>query len=213
MTAFRSDEATLALHGVRVLGYCSATKVAELYDLAPDATTEHLLDAEARGWVRRMSFGGGDGWSLTDSGREQGERLLAEELDRAGSRGDVRDAHAAFRPLNRELGELMTSWQVRPSREDALAANDHRDAGHDDAVVRRLARLVDRTRPIMDELAQGLDRLGVHQPRIDHALRRIENLENAWVDSPTLPSLNIVWIQLHEDLLATLNIPRGSDSV
>jgi hypothetical protein len=42
---------------------------------------------------------------------------------------------------------------------------------------------------------------------------RIENLEKAWVDSPTLPSLNIVWIQLHEDLLATLNIPRGSDSL
>ncbi|HET6666262.1 MAG TPA: transcriptional regulator [Intrasporangium sp.] len=213
MTGYRSDAATLALHGVRVLGYTSAAKVAALYDLPADSTTEHLLDAEARGWVRRMSFGGVDGWSLTDSGRAQGERLLADELDRAGSRGEVRDAHAAFRPLNHEQGELMTRWQVRPTREDALAPNDHRDPGYDDALVRRLARLVDQTRLVTGQLAQALDRLGVHQPRIDHALRRIQNFENAWVDSPTLPSLNIVWIQLHEDLLATLNIPRGSDSL
>ena len=213
MTGHRSDEATLALHGVRVLGYTSAAKIAALYKLAADSTTEHLLDAEARGWVWQTRFGGVDGWSLTDSGRARGERLLAEELDRAGSRGEIREAHAAFRPLNRELGELMTRWQVRPTREDALAPNDHRDPSYDDALVRRLGRLVDQTRPITDQLARALDRLGVHQPRIDHALMRIENLENAWVDSPTLPSLNIVCIQLHEDLLATLNIPRGSDSL
>lgn len=213
MTGYRSDEATLALHGVRVLGYASATKVAALYDLAADSTTEHLLDAEAHGWVRQLSFGGTGGWSVTESGREHGERLLAEELDQAGSRGEIREAHAAFRYLNRDLGQVMTQWQLRPTREDALAPNDHRDAGYDDAVVRRLARVVDQTRPITDQLARALDRLGVHQPRIDHALRRIENLENAWVDSPTLPSLNIVWIQLHEDLLATLNLPRGSDSL
>ena len=213
MTGHQSDEATLALHGVRVLGYTSAAKVAALYELAADSTTEHLLDAEARGWVPQTSFGGADGWSMTESGRAHGERLLAEELDRAGSRGEVIEAHATFRPLNRELGELMTQWQVRPTREDALAPNDHRDAGYDDAVVRRLARLLDQTRPVTDQLAQALDRLSVHQPRIDHALKRIEKLENAWVDSPTLPSLNIVWIQLHEDLLATLNLPRGSDSL
>jgi hypothetical protein len=213
VTAHPSDEATLALHGVRVLGYTSAAKVAELYALAADSTTEHLLDAEARGWARKTSFGGEEGWSLTESGRAHGERLLTEELDRAGSRGEIREAHAAFRHLNRDLGQVMTQWQLRPTREDALAPNDHRDAGYDDAVVRRLGRVVDQTRPITDQLAQALDRLGVHQPRIDHALRRIENLENAWVDSPTLPSLNIVWIQLHEDLLATLNLPRGSDSV
>ncbi|HEX6057324.1 MAG TPA: transcriptional regulator [Intrasporangium sp.] len=213
MTGYRSDEATLALHGVRVLGYTSAAKVAALYELATDSTTEHLLDAEARGWVRRTSFGGADGWSMTDSGRAQGERLLSEELDRAGSRGEIREAHAAFRHLNRDLGQVMTQWQVRPTREDALAPNDHRDPSYDDAVVRRLARLVDQTRPITDQLAQALRRLSAHQPRIDHALTRIEKLENAWVDSPTVPSLNIVWIQLHEDLLATLNIPRGSDSL
>ena len=102
MTGHRSEEATLALHGVRVLGYTSAAKVALLYKLAADSTTEHLLDAEARGWVRQTSFGGATGWSLSESGRAQGERLLAEELDRAGSRSEVREAHAAFRPLNRD---------------------------------------------------------------------------------------------------------------
>jgi len=209
----RSAESTLALHGVRVLGYTSAENIARLYSIDSEATTEHLLDAEAFGWVRRSSFGHSEGWSLTERGREEGERQLAEELVTAGTREDVVTAHEQFRHLNQRLGEIMTRWQLRPTRDDPLAFNDHRDPQYDDGVVRQLARLVEETRPLTDRLGQALDRLGVHQPRIDHALARIQALQNAWVDSPTLPSLNIVWIQLHEDLLATLNLPRGSDSV
>lgn len=213
MNVRRSAESTLALHGVRVLGDASPTSIATLYSIDADSTTEHLLDAEAFGWVRRSSFAGRQSWSLTDRGRDEGERLLAEELDIAGTREDVVAAHEQFRHLNQRIGELMTRWQLRPTRDDPLAFNDHRDPQYDDWVVRQLDRLVEETRPVTDRLGRALDRLGVHQPRIDQALNRIKRLENAWVDSPTLPSLNIVWIQLHEDLLATLNLPRGSDAV
>jgi hypothetical protein len=34
----------------------------------------------------------------------------------------------------------------------------------------------------------------------------------AWVDGPDRDSCHIRWIQFREDLLATLGIPRGSDS-
>lgn len=56
-----------------------------------------------------------------------------------------------------------------------------------------------------------LQRFDMHQPRIDAALNRVEAGEDSWVDSPEVASMNIVWIQLHEDLLATLGIPRGED--
>jgi len=34
----------------------------------------------------------------------------------------------------------------------------------------------------------------------------------AWVDAPDRDSCHILWIQFHEDLLATPGIPRGADA-
>jgi hypothetical protein len=53
--------------------------------------------------------------------------------------------------------------------------------------------------------------MGVHQPRIDAALARARDGDHRWVDSPEVASMNLVWIQLHEDLLATLGLARGDD--
>lgn len=201
----------LTLHGVRLLGFTTPQKIAALYALDPNEVSEHLLDAEAFGWARRTIFGGDQGWSLTDAGRARNEALLAAELDATGARESVVDAHTAFLPLNDRLGPLMTRWQLRPTAADPMAANDHRDAAHDDRVVRGLGRLVADLRPVTAQLTATLPRLGLHQRRLEDALLRVRSLENAWVDSPDLPSLNLVWIQLHEDLLATLGIPRGAE--
>src|ERR1035438_758110 len=54
----------LALHGVRVLGFPSASRVAVRYGLPLDRVEDTLLDFEARGWVGNLSFGGSSGWSL-----------------------------------------------------------------------------------------------------------------------------------------------------
>ncbi|MEX5719232.1 hypothetical protein, partial [Geodermatophilus maliterrae] len=62
--AHRSATEDLALHGVRVLGFPTTARVAGRFRLDRDAVDEALLDAEARGWVRRLSFGGSAGWSL-----------------------------------------------------------------------------------------------------------------------------------------------------
>ena len=48
----------LALHGVRVLGFATASRVADRFVLDAAATEEYLLDFEAFGWVRRDSFAG-----------------------------------------------------------------------------------------------------------------------------------------------------------
>ena len=81
-----ADSALLALHGVRLLGYASSGEVAGRFGLDRAVTAEHLLDAEAHGWVRRTEFAGRSGWSITDRGRAENERQLALELDAAGAR-------------------------------------------------------------------------------------------------------------------------------
>ncbi|WP_245666662.1 hypothetical protein [Actinomadura latina] len=131
----------LAIHGVRVLGFPTASRVAARYGLDVDAVHEALLDFEARGWVRRSSFAGSSGWSLTDAGRAENERRLADELDRAGARDAVTDVHTAFVPLNRRFGAVCTDWQIRPTRLDPMAFNDHADWAWDGRVLRTLANV------------------------------------------------------------------------
>jgi hypothetical protein len=132
--------------------------VASRYGLDPGATTESLLDFEARGWVRQLSFAGSSGWSLTEAGQIENERRLAAELDRAGARDAVTRAHRAFLPVNERLGVACTNWQIRPTPADPMAFNDHTDWRWDDR-----------------------------------------------------DSCHLVWLQFHEDLLATLGISRGSE--
>jgi hypothetical protein len=122
MPPYRSAPDDLALHGPRVLGFASASRIAERFGLEPGVVHEVLLDHEAHGWVRHTGFAGSSGWSVTDDGRVENERRLAVELDLAGARDAVRSAHAEFVPVNRRFGTACTQWQIRPSRADPLAA-------------------------------------------------------------------------------------------
>lgn len=202
----------LALHGVRVLGFTTAARVADRFGLDTVATEEHLLDFEARGGVRRDSFAGTSGWSVTDRGRAENERRLAAELDRSGARGAVTGAHARFVPLNRELGAACTDWQVRPTRADPIALNDHADWRWDDRVLRRLAALNESFGQLCDQLTVCLARFGGYAEHFSAALRQAEAGQRAWVDAPDRDSCHLVWMQFHEDLLATLGLPRGLDA-
>lgn len=182
-----------------------------LYRLDPAQVEEHLLDGEARGWVRRPAYVPGADWSMTDLGRRSTEELLAAQLDGSGRRAEVLDAHSGFVPLNHRLGPLMTRWQLRPTPEDPLAFNDHLDPRYDACVLQELVRLAQDLRPVTAALGSALPRFEVHEPRISSAVERALEGEHRWVDSPEVASMNIVWIQLHEDLLATLGMERGQE--
>jgi hypothetical protein len=204
----------LSLHGVRVLGSGTAERVAALYDLDADEVREYLLDAEAYGWVTRYDAGRALGpatLGITDRGRAENERQLAAELDRTGTGPAVREAHAAFLPLNRRLGEACTRWQIRPVPWDRMAVNDHTDRRWDDAVIDELVVIGRRLTAVVDLLTAVLTRFGVHVPRYLAAVAKVEQGAPDWIDAPDRPSCHLVWIQLHEDLLATLGLERGSD--
>jgi hypothetical protein len=210
--AYRSDPGDLALHGVRMLGFATGSRVADRYGLDACATGEYLLDFQARGWVSQQSFAGIFGWSVTDSGRAENERRLAVELDKAGGRGAVTAAHAAFLPLNQRLGTACTNWQIRPAGTDPMAINDHTDWRWDERVLRSLAFIDTDFRQLCDQLTRCLERFSGYAGRYSAALRKAEAGQRAWVDGPDRDSCHIVWIQFHEDLLATLGIARGSDN-
>jgi hypothetical protein len=202
----------LALHGVRVLGFPTAPRVAGRYGLDAGTVEELLLDFEACGWVRHRSFAGSSGWSLTDGGRAENERRLAVELDRTGVRHTVAAVHAAFLPLNRRLGDACTDWQIRPTRSDPMAFNDHTDWRWDERVLRTLASVDDAFRRLCGQLSACLARFDGYADLYSSAREKAAAGQRAWVDAHDRDSCHMVWMQFHEDLLATLGIPRGTDT-
>ena len=200
----------LVLHGPRVLGYATARRVASRFGLDPDKTEELLLDYEANGWVRNTSFAGRSGWSITDRGRVENERRLAAELDRAGGRQVVEAVHAEFVPLNRRFATACTEWQIRPDQFDPMASNDHTDWAWDERVLRSLASAGTRFGGLAARLAAVLTRFDGYAARYTIALAKVDEGQRDFVDGPELDSCHTVWIQFHEDLLATLGIPRGA---
>lgn len=209
---YRSAAADLALHGVRVLGFPAAARISNRYGLDPRATSDYLLDFEARGWVRQLSFAGTSGWSITDAGRLEDERRLAAELDQAEARDLVIEVHAEFLPLNTRLGRACTDWQIRPTAADPMAFNDHSDWRWDDRVLGELASLEKAFAPLCGRLAARLGRFEAYSGSFRAALARAQSGQRAWIDAADRDSCHLVWIQFHEDLLATLGLSRGSET-
>jgi hypothetical protein len=202
----------LALHGARVLGFATTSRIAGRYGLDLGAVQELLLDHEARGWVSYLSFAGSSGWSLTDTGHSENERRLAAELDRAGVRDTIVGAHQTFLPLNHRFGTACTDWQIRPARDEPMAFNDHTDWRWDDRVLQALASLGDSFMRLCGQLSECLARFDGYADLYSAALGKVGTGQRSWVDACDRDSCHMVWIQFHEDLLATLNIPRGSDN-
>ncbi|MCC2334949.1 transcriptional regulator [Cellulomonas wangsupingiae] len=200
----------LALHAVRVVGFADTPALARRFALDPGETQEHLLDAQACGWVARSAFADLAGWSLTASGRARDEHLLADELAHVEGGDEVRAAHEAFLPLNARLQRACTDWQLRPAAGDALAPNDHADAAWDGRVLDELAEVEQGLVPLVHRLAGILTRFRGYDTRFAAALFRARAGDGGWVDRTDVDSCHRVWFELHEDLVATLGADRGA---
>jgi hypothetical protein len=202
---------TLCLHGVRLLGGPDTGRVAARFGLDYEATQEALLDFEAVGWVSRTEFDGSRAWSLTETGREENERQLAAELDACGGREATARAHAEFVPMNGRFLQAVTDWQLRPMPGAPLASNDHTDFRWDDRVIERLVAMGRRLQSLGDELSGVLTRFDGYSERYATAAERVQAGQTRWVDAIDIDSCHVVWMQLHEDLLATLGLQRGQE--
>lgn len=198
----------LVLHGVRVLGFASAAAVAARTGVDPAVVDELLLDEQACGTVSFSSFHDLSGWSLTERGRAENERRLAAELEATGAREVVAAAYESFLPLNTRLLEAMTRWQLRPQPGEPLAANDHTDWRWDERVIESLGLIGRSLTPLCDGLVGVLSRFDGYAGRYAAALARAEAGQRGWVDATGRDSCHVVWMQLHEDLVATLGVQR-----
>jgi hypothetical protein len=205
---FTSAPELLVLHAVRLLGMAEDHEVAARFDLEPAVAGELLLDFEAMGWVTHVAFAGTGGWTLTEAGRAENERRLAEELRGTGSSPVVEAAYDRFLPQNGRLLRAATDWQLRPSATDPLAVNDHTDQAWDGRVLDDLSDLSAALTEIGGALGGRLARFSGYDGRFAAALDRVRRGEPGWVNRPKVDSCHTVWMQLHEDLLATLGRQR-----
>lgn len=195
----------LLLHALRCGGHATLSRVATATGLDELDAESELIGLGAAGLVTRASepF---SAWGLTERGRAVDAERIAAELDTAGARAAVTAAFGLFLELNPELLDLCTAWQLR-TVDGVMTVNDHRDPGYDARVLDRFTDLDRRAAGVCADLAAALPRLGRYRHRLSDALRRARSGALEYVADGTA-SYHAVWAELHEDLLATLGIPR-----
>jgi hypothetical protein len=205
-----SQPELLVLHSVRIQGMADGGAVAGRFGLDEAGTHEILLDDEAYGWVSQAEFAGTRGWSMTERGRAEDDRRLAEELAQAGARSAVERVHERFGPLNARLLRACTDWQLRADGGERLTPNTHADPEWDARVLAELAALAAELAPLVAELSGALTRFEGYDTRFSAALARARSGQGEWVTGTGVASCHAVWMELHEDLLSTLGIDRSA---
>jgi hypothetical protein len=176
------------LHTLRCMGFAGLPRVATATGLPASTVESELIDLAVAGLVTH-SPGPFGGWGLTDEGRAvDAERVAAE----AGAvRPAIARAYDDFLVLNPELLDLCGAWQLRPSRKVLDLLDDFH--GRADAVCA--------------DLSLALPRFERYRARLGNALGMAKAGHDGYVTND-VESYHSVWFQLHEDLLATLGIPR-----
>jgi hypothetical protein len=208
-----SDPRLSVLLALRLESFAPVPVVASATDLAESDVGALLGVFEGDGLVRYRD-GRRSGWSLTAEGRTEGERLLADEIDRLGVRDEVQVSYQRFLAENPVMLQLCTDWQLRTDVGDPEPVlNQHDDPDYDRAVVDRLDQLHERSQEIWQRLARVLGRFMPYDRRFEHAVERVAAGEHDWFTKPSIDSYHTVWFELHENLLATLGIERSSEQV
>jgi hypothetical protein len=180
-----ADARLLALHRLRVKGFAPAAPGSE----------QLLVGLTEEGLVQRRDGATVSGWRLTPAGLAEDERLVRAELEEAGVRDAVVDAYRDFVALNDGFLGLCTTAQLE---------------GAD--VADRLAVTHRRVMPVVGRLASALPRFAGYGERFAAALAHVTAGDADYLARPLVDSYHTIWSELHEDLLATLGIARGSET-
>lgn len=203
-----SNGSLLALHAIRLGGFVDTRAVSHRYRMPLGLAESHVRNFRERGWINRFGFGTDEGWSLTESGRERNERLLADELAECGAKALVEETYRMFLPLNTRLVRACTAWQLTILPDGSMQDNDHRDAQRDRPILAELESLAGELAPLAMRLTRRLARFSGYDTRFAAALSCAAG--NPEMITGTAPdSAHRVWFELHEDLIATLGIDRG----
>lgn len=119
----------------------------------------------------------------------------------------LRPLFEKFLPVNHELRELCSAWQVRPDG----STNDHGDAAYDTGIRDRLDDVDDAVGRILRRMAEVQPRLGHYRADLSEALEKLDNGDHSALTSPLSLSYHTVWMHLHQEILMLLGISRAED--
>ncbi|MBY4575638.1 hypothetical protein ACN94_18955 [Gordonia paraffinivorans] len=180
------------LQAVRVRGFATAEQVAASTGLHTSVIGQRLAEAAEAGFVKELT-GRIAGARLTPSGRARLVLLTEQEVGPAQEAG-LAGAYEAFLVPNREFKSLTSQWQADKDRA---------------AVLHGLERIHGDVTRILSDAAAAAPRFGVYQGRFDDALDRFRDGDETALAKPMAESYHDIWMELHEDLLATLGRQRG----
>jgi hypothetical protein len=188
------------MHAVRVKGFATTESIAYTIQDSVEAVEQVLADLRDDGWVNRRD-GRVSGWRATPAGAAGHGRSLAADRARVDTDG-LRDLHESFAVLNRAIKELCTAWQLRDG-----APNDHGDRAYDDGVIEAVGVVHHQ---ITDALraAESFGRSSWYEPRLSAAYVRLGAGDVTALTQPLSDSYHDVWMELHQDLLLTLDLAR-----
>jgi hypothetical protein len=119
----------------------------------------------------------------------------------------LRPLFEKFLPVNHELREVCSAWQLRPDG----SQNDHGDATYDASVRDRLDDVDDAIGRILRRMAESQPRLGHYREDLTAALEKLDDGDVSALTSPLSASYHTVWMHLHQELLLLLGISRAED--
>lgn len=119
----------------------------------------------------------------------------------------LRPLFEKFLPVNHELRELCTAWQLRPDG----TPNDHSDAAYDASVRDRLDDIDEKIGRILRRMTDAAPQLGHYRAHLSASLEKFDDGDSGMLTSPLTDSYHTVWMWLHQELLLLLGISRAED--
>ena len=193
--SYTTTDEFAVLHALKVRGMSTAEPLAEGTGIPRLSVQQILDDAVARGLARSRTGGRVEGYMLTGQGQQRRSALQAEVVT-AGQQDALGPVYEGFLPLNKDFKALTTDWQT---------AADPDVTG----TVQRLRAVHADLGDLLKTAAGALPRMRFYRPRLDAALDRFAGGDTDALARPMSGSYHDVWMELHEDLLLTLERPRS----
>jgi PEP-utilising enzyme, mobile domain len=185
-----NDAEFRVLHALRVRGVADVATVAESSGLDADTVTAVLTTTCERGHTKERT-GRVTGHSLTPAGRARHVLLRGESVSAAGF-ATALAAYDAFLEPNRAFKQLTGTWQTG-QRDDAAAG---------------LAPIHAQATALLAGLTPALPWFAGYGTRLESAYQSFVGGNADALAKPLSGSYHDIWMELHEDLLATLGRER-----
>lgn len=183
------------LHALRVRGFASPEQVAESNGIEVAKVGEVLAGTTERGHTKERT-GRINGFMLTPAGKARHVLLRGDSIS-ASEAASVTSAYEKFLAPNAEFKQLTTDVQLGNIQSEAIGAAF--EGIHGEVVA------------VLEELSAVNPRFSRYEHRLGAALERYEGGDVDALARPMSGSYHDIWMELHEDLLATIGRERSAE--